>query len=325
MNSYSSTTEKSSEQQSPYGKTSKIILILTICAVGCILTFFIVRQIVFDSVSENASNEMNEKLGGKTFVAQINEDIIELITIEPYKFGTPLHFKRIKYENGEEPRTVEENAILSYTYSYWGNITNIKIPSTYGSVSRDVLYSVESEGDVISFGDYSLATDEVLETVKKFEERAASKSTLGNFLMTAREYKKALAYAGGSYHFEDNETTYVYDNNKMPYVRMSEYDVMYPTVSRLMCLWESFTIDDDAGMLTPITVYLENIPGSITSVRKLVDRWDSVSKSTGDGGSFSSFKEGGITYTRTESSKGSILLEIEVQKNHVIYLADYND
>ena len=119
MNSYSSTTEKSSEQQSPYGKTSKIILILTICAVGCILTFFIVRQIVFDSVSENASNEMNEKLGGKTFVAQINEDIIELITIEPYKFGTPLHFKRIKYENGEEPRTVEENAILSYTYSYW--------------------------------------------------------------------------------------------------------------------------------------------------------------------------------------------------------------
>lgn len=85
------------------------------------------------------------------------------------------------------------------------------------------------------------------------------------------------------------------DNNKMPYVRMSEYDVMYPTVSRLMCLWESFTIDDDAGMLTPITVYLENIPGAITSVRKLVDRWDSVSKSTGDGGSFSSFKEGGIS------------------------------
>jgi len=85
------------------------------------------------------------------------------------------------------------------------------------------------------------------------------------------------------------------------------------------------TVEDNVTMLDPIMAYPEKIPGATTGVTKRIDRRNRVRGEAFRSSTTSEFTEEGITYIRVVSGNGDISLDIMVNKNHVIYLADYND
>ena len=78
-------------------------------------------------------------------------------------------------------------------------------------------------------------------------------------------------------------------------------------------------------MLGPIMAYPEKIPGATTGVTKRIERRNRVRGEPFRSSTTSEFTEGGITYIRVVSGNRDISLDIMVNKNYMIYLADYND
>ena len=96
--------------------------------------------------------------------------------------------------------------------------------------------------------------------------------------------------------------------------------------TKVMRFWGNGTVEDNVTMLGPIMAYPEKIPGATTGVTKRIDRRNGGGRGEPFRSSTTSeFTEGGITYIRVVSGNGDISLDIMVNKNHVIYLADYND
>lgn len=305
-------------------KKYKILFIALLCVIIGIAAFFIVHEIVYNSVSENARNEMNEKLCGKTFVQHTDEDTMDVVIIKNENDTSYASYNRTMYDISEKSAEIQcDNYNLSYDYSFWGNITAVWIDGK--------VFSIDSQENNAGFGDYSLATDEDLATIKAIDDRLKTKCKLSDFMMTLDEYRTAYKASGMPVSdklidLDLKDMVILYNNKKIPeYVIITDNGVPDKNTVRVASDSANGKIRGYDYMMRPILLYLKNIPGALTDRNEILDRWKAVEEEPSYAGEIvSEFTHNGITYYKSESSTDlRMFIEIRVNKNHIIYLADY--
>ena len=301
----------------------KVLFIVLLCAIIGTTAFFTVHGIVYNAVSENTRNEMDKKLCGKTFVNHTDEDTMDVVIIKKENNASYVSYSRTMYDVPNKSAEIKcENYALRYDYSYWGNITAIWINGN--------LFPIASQEDIVGFGDYSLATDEDFESIKAIDDRLKTKCPLSDFMMTIDEYRAAYKASGMpiSNKFIDldmKDMCILYKNESEAAIMITDNGVPDTDTIRVVSDFYDGKSLEYKYLLGPIMLYLKNIPGALTDINELVDRWDNVEEDPNFAGEIvSEFTHNGITYYKNELSTGSrIYIEIAVNKKHEIYLADY--
>lgn len=296
-------------------KKNKILFIASFCVVIGIIAFFAVHGVVYNIVSNENTQSMNEQLAGKTFVfyrddqiwvAKMNDD------------GTYIQKRYQQSDDGVVSLVATDGEQkLDYSYTFWGDLF---LPGS----------ELDAAGNVVKFGadGYTLATQEELSLIQSAEERALTKCTLSDFMMSMDEYRAAYKASGMPVSDElidldmgetcilykdDSTGTYVMAVNNMP--EKNTFRVISDSLNGKSRGYDY--------MMRPILLYLKDIPGALTDVHEIIDRWDAV-ENTGTLGNevVAEFTHNGITYYRSEDSS-RIYVEIKVDKYHEVYLADY--
>lgn len=169
------------------------------------------------------------------------------------------------------------------------------------------------------------------------DDKAQIQHRLSDFMMTIDEYRKA-------YIASDLPVTEELINldlgpySFIPYsVKSSGDSIMLVDDSNngksTVRLMSTFSKGRNLGydfMMKPIFLYIKNIPGAVTDIQELIDRWNKVQKNhttkKGESGIESEFTYNGIKYYKYEALGSPYMyIEVTVDKNQKINLADYPD
>lgn len=295
-------------------KKNKILFIASFCVVIGIIAFFAVHGVVYSIISDKNTQSMNEQLAGKTFVfyrddqiwvANMNDD------------GTYIQKRYQKSDDGVVSLVATDGEKkLDYSYTFWGDLF---LPGS----------ELDSAGNIVKFGadGYTLATQEELSMIQLAEERELTKCTLSDFMMSMDEYRAAYKASGMPVSDElidfVDESCILYKDDFTDTFVMAVNDMPDRNTFRVISCFSNGKILGYDYVMRPILLYLKDIPGALTDVQEITDRWDSVENTGALGNEIvAEFAHNGITYYRSENSS-RIYVEIKVDKFHEVYLADY--
>lgn len=294
------------------------LFIVLLCVIVGIAAFFSVHQIVTNR-STRETKEMNEELQGQTFVSDQGEEIRVWSIKSDGLYDEKVYEIDENNNNTAKLKSTVEEKPLSYDISIWGELWGI----------NDGTPQFDSNGNVIKIGEYSLATEEQLSMIQQADERELTKHKLSDFIMTLDEYRDVYKASG------------LPVTDKLIDLDLEDFCILYKQDPELILITDNGIPDENTVrlisdsadgknrgydyMMRPILLYLKSIPGALTDINEIVDRWDAAEEEANFAGEIvSEFTHNGITYCKSEFLTHSrMYIEISVDKNHEIYLADY--
>ncbi len=290
------------------------LFIVLLCVILGIAAFFSVHQIVTNRSTREAK-EMNEKLQGQTFVSDQGEEMRVWSIKSDGIYDEKVYEIDESNNNTVKLKSTVEEKPLSYDISIWGELWSI----------NDGAPQFDSKGNVIKIGKYSLATEEQLSMIQQADERELTKHKLSDFIMTLDEYRDVYKASGLPV---TSDTIDLNADGLIPYhVSDDETFVILPSFDDNQVILNFLSRNGKNHgyeyMMRPILLYLETLPGAITNMDEILNRWNKVEEHQTTA-TYAAFTYNGISYEKTELyTSPEINIRVVIDTNYDVYLADY--